>query len=219
MKRIVIFGCGPLAELAYYYLTEDTSEKIAGFTVDKEFNRFNNFMNLPLVNFESVEDSFSPLNHKIFIPISYRSNNKIRRIKYNEAKNKGYDFYSYVSSKATIFNTKIGENCFILENNTIQPYSSIGDNVTLWSGNHIGHHSIINDHAFISSQVVISGSVIIGEQTFIGVNATVHDNISIGKECLIGAGSNISKNINDYSIVKSPKFELSKIKTDINKIL
>ena len=43
-----------------------------------------------------------------------------------------------------------GDNCFILEDNTIQPFVRIGNNVTLWSGNHIGHDSVIDDHCFIT---------------------------------------------------------------------
>lgn len=84
---------------------------------------------------------------------------------------------------------KIGENCFILEDNTIQPFVTIGNNVTLWSGNHIGHHSVISDHCFIASHVVVSGGVEIGERSFIGVNATLRDHIKIGECCVIGAGA------------------------------
>ena len=42
---------------------------------------------------------------------------------YREGKERGYSFISYVSSRATRFaGTPIGENCFILEDNTIQPF-------------------------------------------------------------------------------------------------
>jgi UDP-3-O-[3-hydroxymyristoyl] glucosamine N-acyltransferase len=84
---------------------------------------------------------------------------------------------------------RIGDNCFIFEDNTIQPFVTIGSNVTLWSGNHIGHHSTIKDHCFIASHVVVSGGVEIGECTFIGVNATLRDHIKIGERCVIGAGA------------------------------
>lgn len=93
-----------------------------------------------------------------------------------------------MSSRATVLNDdRIGENCFVLEDNTIQPFVEIGDNVTLWSGNHIGHHSRIGSHSFLASHVVVSGGVVIGEQCFIGVNATLRDHIRIGDRCVIGA--------------------------------
>lgn len=98
-------------------------------------------------------------------------------------------FASFISSYATVLNKGlIGENSFILEDNTIQPFVTIGNNVTLWSGNHIGHHSIIKDHTFLASHIVVSGGVEIGEQCFVGVNATIRDHIKIGERCVIGAG-------------------------------
>ena len=46
---------------------------------------------------------------------------------------KGYKLASYVSSKATLLNNRqFGENCFIFEDNTIQPFVKIGNNITLW---------------------------------------------------------------------------------------
>jgi sugar O-acyltransferase (sialic acid O-acetyltransferase NeuD family) len=137
--------------------------------------------------------------------------NKIRAAKYLEAKGRGYNFISYVSSKAVYYNTPIGENCFILENNVIQPYSRIGNNCTLWSGSHIGHHSVIEDHCFVSSQVVISGAVVIGEYTFIGVNATLRDNIKIGKENVIGACSIILKDTEDFAVYSPGSTEKMKL--------
>ena len=54
-------------------------------------------------------------------------------------RNKGYQPASYISSNAFVWsNAKIGDHCFIFENNTVQPFVEIGDNVILWSGNHIG---------------------------------------------------------------------------------
>ena len=97
----------------------------------------------------------------------------------------------------------IGDNCFILENNTIQPFVSIGNNVTLWSGNHIGHHSEICDHVFMASHVVVSGGVHIGSQSFLGVNATLINNISIGEGCVIGAGALVNSNVESHLVIKS----------------
>ena len=78
-------------------------------------------------------------------------------------KSLGYELVSYVSSRCSFLSQyPPGDNCFILEDNTVQPFVRIGSNVTLWSGNHIGHDSVIGDHCFISSHVVVSGHVSIG---------------------------------------------------------
>jgi UDP-3-O-[3-hydroxymyristoyl] glucosamine N-acyltransferase len=108
---------------------------------------------------------------------------------------------SYVSTKATIWpGLKVGENCFIYENNVIQPYVEIGNNVILWSGNHIGHHSIIDDHCFLASHIVVSGGVHIEPYCFIGINATLRDHITIGSHSLIGAGALIMKDTDPRSV-------------------
>lgn len=190
MKPLVIFGTGDIAQLAYYYFSKESDYEVDVFTVDAAYVNSNEFCGLPVIPFEEVEKEYPPETHELFIALSYSKLNQIRKEKYIAAKALGYSLASYISSKATVLNnSKIGDNCFILEDNTIQPYATIGNNVTLWSGNHIGHHSTIKDHCFISSHVVVSGGVEIEEQCFIGVNATLRDHITIGKKCVIGAGT------------------------------
>ena len=59
----------------------------------------------------------------------------VREARFKAAKKMGYTCVSYVSSKATTWpDLDIGENCFIFEDNTIQPFVTIGDNCILWSG-------------------------------------------------------------------------------------
>lgn len=189
-KPLVIFGAGDIAQLAHFYFTHDSERDVAAFTVDEAYRSSDSFLGLPLVAFEDVADRFPPAEFDMFVALSYAKRNAVRTEKCAGAREKGYELASYVSSRATIFpGTSFGENCFILEDNTIQPFVQIGRNVTLWSGNHIGHHSFIDDNAFITSHVVISGGVHVGKNCFIGVNTTVRDHVTLGDRCLIGAGS------------------------------
>jgi len=189
-KSLVIFGTGDIAELAHYYFNTDSGYRVAAFTVDSKYVTDSAFQGLPVVPFEEVCNDYAPDDYDFFVALSYSKINSIRKDKFLAAKRYGYKLASYISSRATVLNDgRIGENCFILEDNTIQPFSSIGNNVTLWSGNHIGHHSIIRDHTFIASHVVVSGGVEIGEQCFVGVNATLRDHIKIGDRCVLGAGA------------------------------
>jgi len=190
MKELIIFGSADIAQLAYYYFSNDSDYKVAAFTVDAEFLKVSEFCGLPVVPFEELVNHYSPERYHLFVALSYSKLNQIRKEKYHAANSLGYRLASYISSKATILNDfKIGDNCFILEDNTIQPFVTIGHNVTLWSGNHIGHHSTIHDHCFLASHIVVSGGVEIGEACFIGVNATLRDHIKIGEKCVIGAGA------------------------------
>ena len=215
MKKLIIFGIGEQAELAYFYFKNETNYKISAFTVDEKFISSETFCNrLPIVNFEGIQNKFSIEEFYFFIAVGFNKVNQLRADKYHAAKKLGYKFASFISSKATNYAQEIGENCFILEDNTIQPFVKIGNNVTLWSGNHVGHHSIIKDHCFITSQVVISGGCIIGEASFIGVNATLRDHITIGKSNIIGAGTLILSNTENNSVFKRKSSEVSNISSN-----
>ncbi len=195
MKKVIIFGTGDIGQLAHFYFNHDSPYEIAAFTADGKFIREKELSGIPVVPFEDIEKSYPPDKFSMFIALSYREVNRIRAEKYEDAKSKGYELVSYISTKSVYWgDTEIGDNCFIFENQTIQPFVRIGSNVTIWSGNHIGHHSVIGDHCFITSHVVISGHVTIGPYSFLGVNATIRDGITVARECVIGAGATIVKN-------------------------
>lgn len=200
MNKVIIFGTSQLAQLANYYLNTDSKYEVVGFTVHKKFMDKNIFENKKVIPFEEIEIYYSPNEYSLFAPMTGKGLNKIRENIYNEGKKKGYNFISYISSKASVLTTNIGENCFILEDNTIQPYVKIGNNCVLWSGNHIGHHSIINDHVFITSHVVISGNCIIESYSWLGVNSTLRNGLVIAEGTLIGMASCITKNTEKYTV-------------------
>lgn len=216
MAKVVIFGVGQIAELACFYLTNDSDHEVAAFTVDRKYLEGNTFHELPVVAYDELEEKYPPNDYKMFIPISYKKVNKLRAERFSDAKSKGYECVSYISSKATYYDTPVGENCFIFENNVIQPFTKIGDNCILWSGNHIGHHTTIEDHCFLASHVVVSGSVTIGEYSFIGVNATIRDNITIGRENVIGANSLVLNDTEDMAVF-SPR-QTEKLKVPSNRL-
>lgn len=212
MSKLVIFGTGDIAELAWHYFRTDSDYDVVGFTVDRAFIKDSRLHGLPVVAFEEVSDHFASDDHALFVALSYTKLNALRREKYLAAKALGYPIASYVSSRATVLSDKpIGENCFILEDNTIQPFVSIGNNVTLWSGNHIGHHATIHDHSFLASHIVVSGGVEIGESCFIGVNATLRDHIKIGERCVVGAGALLLDDAEPEGVYLGPATERSRV--------
>ena len=196
-NKVIIFGLLDTAELAYWYLKNDSAFSIEAFTVNKEYKTNKEFKGLPVIAFEELEKHFSPKEFKLFAPLTGRKMNRIREKVYLEGKSKGYDYATYISSKANICDNEIGENCFILEGNNIQPYTKIGNNVVLWSGNHIGHHGVIKDHVFFTSHVVMSGHCIIESYCFCGVNSTIKDHAHMAEGTLLGMGASLIGNSTD----------------------
>jgi len=203
MAKVVVFGISDFAELAHYYLTNDSEHKVVAFSVTNEYipeEKF--FKNLPVVPFEDIENSFSPKEYSFFVPMSPMRMNRVREEMYNIVKAKGYKLISYISSKATVCDNEIGENCFIFEDNTLQPFTKIGNNVILWSGNHIGHHGEIKDHVMFTSHVVLSGHCFVNSYCTLGVNSTIRDGIELAEGTFVAMGACIIKNTDPWSMYK-----------------
>lgn len=197
MIKVIIFGIEDLAQLANFYLKTESrfghdDPTVVAFTVNREFIKEDRvvFEGLPLVPFEELEKYYPPSEYVLFAPIA---KNEVREKIHKEGKAKGYQFLSYVSTKCTNFASEIGENCFIQEDNTLQPFTKIGNNCILWAGNHIGHHSVIEDNVFITSHVVISGRCLIKNGSYLGVNSCVRDGVVIGENSIIGMGAVVTK--------------------------
>ena len=202
-RKLIIFGTEDFADIAYEYFTYDSDYEVVGFTADRAYVKEKIKFDLPVIAFDELDQTFPSNTHELFAALVYSKLNRTRKDVCNRAKEKGYKLASYISSRAFIWhNAKIGEHCFVFEDNTIQPFVSIGDNVVLWSGNHIGHHSIIGSDCFISSHVVVSGWVQVGAFCFLGVNTTLANNTKIGEGSWISHGACLSGEVPVSSLVK-----------------
>jgi len=195
MARLVIFGCGRGADVAARYFTSDSAHDVCGFAVERPYLSSDRFRGLPVVDFATVQQNFPPDEFQMFVPLGFQKMNGLRAEKYAEAKRKGYGCASYISSKlASHDEIKAGENCFILENNTVNYDVRIGNNVVIWSACQIGDQGVIGDHVWISSHAVLAGQVTVGEYSFLGVNCTITNYVKVAKKSFVGAGAVISQN-------------------------
>lgn len=213
----IIVGAGNFAQIAKLYFEEYSQVKISRFAVDTEFIDSTNTLGIDIMSVEELLE-LNPSNYQIFIAIGYSKMNQRRTDVFEKFVSKGFKLISFVHPSIKQWtSSSIGQNCFIFEDNTIQPFTKILNNSILWSGNHIGHHTVVRENCFISSHVVISGSCEIGSNSFIGVNATIHDGIKVGPRSLIGAGAIISRDTPPDSIyVPKPTLQNSKQSYEIN---
>ncbi len=129
----------------------------------------------------------------MLVAIGFSRINRARAEVYERCKERGYELITYVNSRATSWGRlELGDNCFVFEENVIQPNVRIGNDVVLWSGNHVGHDSEIGDHCFIASHAVISGNVRMGRTAS---SASTHRSRRDHDrtQCVIGAGALIMR--------------------------
>lgn len=213
--KVVIFGTGGFAEIIHMYLTRDANHEVVAFTIHKKHITEKEFLGIPIVPFEEIVKTHPPDKFTLFVAVGYSENNKKRARIFAEAKEKGYKLLSYVHSSTKLWKEfEMGENCFVFENNTIQPFVKLGNDVIIWSGNVISHHTTIKDHCFIVSHAAIAGNVTIEPYCFVGMNATIRNRIKIAKECIIGAGAVILEDTNEGEVYVAGATKKIDIKSD-----
>lgn len=181
--------------MVYFQLTNDSPHEVVAFSVDGEHVSQQKKWGLPVVPFDKLLNTYPPDDYKMLVAVGYQDLNRFRATKYYEAKAKGYNLISYISSRASnVSKINIGDNCIVLENAVLQPCANIGNNVFFWNGNHLGHHARIEDHCYVAGHVVISGMAMIEPYCFLGVNATIGHEVTIGRESFIGANALVTKN-------------------------
>jgi sugar O-acyltransferase (sialic acid O-acetyltransferase NeuD family) len=211
-RKLIIVGDSAFAEVAYEYFTHDSAYEVVAFSVEQAFLKQASLFGLPVVAFETLEIRYHPDTHEVFVATVYTQLNRLRTRLYREAKAKGYRLASYISPRAFVWpNVKLGEHCFIFENNVLQAFVQLGNNVILWSGNHIGHHSVIQDNCFLASHVVVSGFVTVGENCFLGVNATISNNVAIAQDCWLGPNTVITKDTEVGQVYRPTPSEPAKV--------
>ena len=200
MQKIVIFGTGELAQRIFFYL-KDSEDQVVAFSADKSNIDSKELLGLPVIAFEKIEEKYTPEKFSMFIALAYSEMNKKRTKFFDQAKSKGYKLYSFVHPSTKIWDKfEIGENCFILAENVIQPFVKIGDNVLIGSNNLISHNTVIENNCFLTSNITLGGHVTIGANSFVGLSATINQRVKIGEECIIGAGTLITKDVNDKEV-------------------
>lgn len=203
MKKVVIFGSGNVARLAHFCFTHDSEYEVVAFTIHSAFIKESTYMELPVVGFETISENYPSDTYAMFIALGAQERNEFREKIYHEAKAKGYQLVNYISSKAQFWHDlRHGDNVFIIQATSIEPFVEIGNNVTL-IGTQIGQNVKIEDNCFIST-ATIGSDVTICSNSFIGINALVNPFITIGNKSVIGSGALISKDTDAYSVYSAP---------------
>jgi sugar O-acyltransferase (sialic acid O-acetyltransferase NeuD family) len=208
MSRLVIFGLGSVARFAHYQVLNDSEYTVSAFTVDAEYCNADEFSGVPLVSFDKVQNLFPPNEYDMFIAIGYKNMNRVRAEKYYKAKEMGYRLPTLISHRCTNYADRpIGDNCLIMDNVVIQPFTKIGSNNILISSTFVAHDVVIDDHCFIAPSK-IGGYAHIGSNSFIGLNATILNEIKVAPFSLIGAGALIKKDTVEKGVYSPRRTEV-----------
>jgi sugar O-acyltransferase (sialic acid O-acetyltransferase NeuD family) len=209
MKKLVIFGIGKIADVAYHHFLRDGGYEIVAFTCDADWvPAAGTHYGLPVIPFESLDAHYPTDAVALFVALGYHELNALRARKCAEAKARGYTLASYISPRADLGPwVEVGENCLILDGVGVQPGATIGHNVSLWNNVLVGHHSTVSDHCWIAAGATLGGVATLGERCFVGLNATIGGELSLGADAFVGAAALVLKSAPDRSVFIAPGTE------------
>ena len=218
LKKIVILGAGKIAEVAYRCFSTDGGREVVAFSVEDEFHHGDVYLDLPVIRISELKKRFPPRSFDIFIAVGYQEINGLRARLFSHCHDLGYNFASYCSPSAWVYNGfLVPKNFFLMASSVIQPGVVVADNVFIFSGVMVGHHSKIGPHSWLASGASMGGSVELERQCFLGINAAVSHEIGIGERSFIGAGALVTRDVGRNSVVIQK--ESDTIRLDIDRFL
>lgn len=214
--QIVMFGAGKVADVVYHHIAQAGVHEVVAFTADSQhIPQGATFHGKPVVAFEEIERRYPADRYGMIVAIGYHDLNAVRRAKYEAAKGKGYQLVSYVSPRAGTGDwLRMGDNCIILDNATIEPGVVLGNNVVVWSNVLVGHHTTIEDHSWIAGQAVFGGSARLGESSFVGLGAIVGHEVELGPQTMLGAGALVTKCADPKSVFIAKNTDLFRLDSE-----
>lgn len=218
--EVYVFGTGELSALARYCIEHDSDSRVAGFFVDREFRDSERFEGLPVLAFEELAAGERTPALRLVLPTGNSRINGVRRDRYERARSLGFEFLTWVSSRASTWpDLVLGENCLVYEGAVVQPFTRIGDNVIVRSGAHLSHHNVIEDHCFIAAGATLGGNVHVGCQSFVGLGAVVRDGVRLAERTFVGAGAVVLGNTEaDGVYVGNPARKLDKSSAEVTAV-
>ena len=192
--KVIIFGITQFAELLYYNLKNDSNFEVVAFTVDSKYIVNPSFCGLPVVNFEIITSLYDPEENGILICVGYNKMNTVRKLKHEEAKDKGYKILSYIHPTAIVQTEIIGEGTIVFEGVIIGPFTQIGNGNVIYPKAHIAHNTIVGNFNFFTISCAIAGNVLIDDHCFFGNNCTLKNDIHVSNFSLIGAAAYLDRN-------------------------
>lgn len=201
MRRVYIFGNNSLAEMLWFYLSEE-GINVEGYTlnkafIDEELERRGDFYAI-----EDLLEQYPAQELYIYVSIAYKNMNQVRKSVFEFLKGQGVNICTYIHPSAVIAqNVVLGVGNIILENSVLQPYVEMGDGNIIWSNVNISHHDKIGDFNYFSPGVTVAGRVQIGALNFLGANCVVSNDIFILERCLVGAGAYVKHSMQPEQVM------------------
>ncbi len=201
MRNLIIFGDTPFAERIATYIEIEGEDKVIAFAQEADFITRSLIMDLPVLPFEELLSHYEKDTFSIILAIGYSRMNQLREKIYSKCLALGYHVASYISTRAIVYQSEVGDGTVILPGTLIGPNCKIGKGNYIASSCTLSHDNILGDFNFLSTNVVMGGHAKIMNHCFCGLHATIRDSIIVDDYSLLGSCANLTKSTNNKGMV------------------
>lgn len=199
--KCVIFGLTSFAQMLRHLEEKFYDVEVVAYTVDGKYKQEDVFDGLPVVAFEDLEKNYPNNEYSVLIGLGYNHMNNIRKQKFEEVKNKGYEIESFVHPQVIRNSTiEMGEGNIIFEGAILGYEVKMGNGNIIWNGVNISHESIIGDFNHFSAGTTLGGKTTVKNNCFFGMSSILRGNRIIEDYTLVGAGCYINNNTKPYGV-------------------
>lgn len=200
MRELVIYGDGIHAERVFQYIQQEKQDVVVAFTNEDQRITRETILNCPVVPLSELDGPLKEGKYSLIIAFGYSRMNDIRKKVYFECKNMGYKVATYISPRAMVYSSIIGEGTIVLPGAFVGLGTVIGNCCLISETSYVGHNITMKDFVFVSANVAIGGYVRVGNNCFIGVHSTIKDGVTVGDYTLVGAAANIVRDTEDEGV-------------------
>lgn len=201
----LIFGTGDFADILCQKMLAD-GYKVDGFTINQKFIMGKSFVDLPVLAYERLRECFPEDDIQLYLAvIGKRSMFQQREDVYHAVKQDGYAVKNYISSKAIVSTSQIGDGNIIMENVVIEQHCRLGNGNIIWPNVVLPHHNTVGSFNNLSPSASFSGYASVGNHCFIGNNACLNNHVQVNDRALIGAGVFAAKDVPSEAVLVSQR--------------
>lgn len=201
----LIFGTGDFADILCKKILAD-GFGLDGYTINQKFITEDFFTGLPVFPYERLREYFPEEDIQLYLAvIGKRSMFQQREAVYYAVKQDGYAVKNYISSKAIVSTSQIGDGNIIMENVVIEQHCSLGNGNIIWPNVVLPHHNTIGSFNNLSPSASFSGYASVGNHCFIGNNACLNNHVRVNDRALIGAGVFAAKDVPSEAVLVSQR--------------
>lgn len=202
---VLIFGTGDFADVLYQKLLAQ-QEQVDGFVVNEKYITEKNFLGLPVLPYEHLEEHFGTEQISLYLAvIGKKCMFQQREDAYRAIKADGYEVKNFISSHAMVQTKQIGDGNIIMENVVIEQHCVLGSGNIIWPNVVLPHHNRVGSFNNLSPSASFSGYAVVGNHCFIGNNACLNNHVQVHDRALVGAGVFAAHDVPEESVLVSQR--------------